>query len=192
LIQNGDGSNNVNVAVSGSVFYSNYAQSGQQGYGGFGLTRGGQGGAFAGFTSGGAIFLLSNNANDSWTLDSNTLTYNQAIGGIGGIGGDANLFGGDGTSGSSSVGGGIYSAMNGTLYILHGTITNNSATEAPGGGGGFGRKSSGQTAPDVASNGGGLYLDSGDSGHAFATADAVISGNQADIGPDVYGNLGTI
>jgi hypothetical protein len=192
LIQNGNASTAVSVTVAGSVFYSNYVQAGQQGYGGFGLTRGGQGGQFAGLTGGGAISLFSNNASDSWTLDSDTLTYNQAIGGIGGIGGDANRYGGDGTLGISSAGGGVYSGMAGTLYILHGTITNNSATEAPGGGGGFGRTSSGQTALDMASNGGGLYLDSSGGGHTFATADSVISGNQADIGPDVCGTLGTI
>jgi hypothetical protein len=191
VINNRNSSAPVGVTISGSEFYSNYAQGGQQGYGGFGLTRGGRGGEIAGNTEGGALALFSNNTSDSWTLDSNTITYNQAIGGIGGIGGDANLYGGDGTSGMPGAGGGVFSSVAGTLYIVHGSITNNSATEAPGGGGGFGTIASGQTALDFASSGGGLYLDSG-SGHAFATADTVISDNQADIGPDVYGDLGTI
>ena len=193
--------NNLTYTLSQSTVASNYAGGGFGGKGGQGMTDGGNGGnGGAAFGAGISIDGGAAGYTDQVMVDYVTDSGNVALAGAGGDGG-ASLYNGNnaqwyaagnGGNGGSSWGAGVYDAYDGNLNLQHSRITGNSAY-----GGVFGVAGTG-IQDNWASNGsvgvgigGGvcIVLPPGQSAFSFDTA---ITGNKADIDPDVYGNLQVI
>jgi hypothetical protein len=175
-----------------SAVTANTAQGGNGGAGGTGH-NGGRGGNGAGIH--GAGLYLSSSGIDStgaWTLNAVTLESNNGYSGSGGRGGDGSGSRGNGGTGGNSgnsLGGGIYDTFAGTLNLEHCAIQSNDLNDGSGGSGGNGAIIGGAGTGSV-SRGGGLFVHM--NATAQATADTVISANIADLGPRVFGHLGTI
>jgi hypothetical protein len=171
-----------------SAVNANTALGGNGGAGGIGKD-GGRGGNGAGIRGAG-IYLNSagKDNNSTWTLDAVTVESNNGYSGNGGQGGSGTSAGGDGGNSKNSLGGGIYDAFAGTLNLYQCLLESNDLFDGAGGSGGDGA-TIGLGGRDSVSRGGGLYIHS--KSKAQATADTVISGNDADRRPDVFGALGT-
>jgi hypothetical protein len=151
-------------------------------------------GGDGGSAFGGGLFLSSSgqSRSDTWTLDRDTVSGNQAISGNGGPGGNAPRvtgIGGNGGNSDDSYGGGIYDWFAGSLDILHGAITANRVEDGFGGPGGTGHID-GSHGHSSKGFGGGLYLDA--NAVAAATGNTRFRSNYADVDGKVFGDLGTI
>src|SRR5207249_1060183 len=107
------------LGIAQSSMTYNTATGGAGGGGGTG-NFGGSGGAGGRGTGGGLLldsFFPSEAAASpyAWTLDSDTVAYNQATGGAGGAGAGGLLTGGNGGNGADADGGGIIDQFGGTL-----------------------------------------------------------------------------
>jgi hypothetical protein len=177
----------LNLLQSGVT--ANTAQGGNGGDGGTGQ-NGGRGGNGAGI--GGAGLYLNGSGGNSpgtWTLSAVTVELNFGYSGNGGAGGNGTRTGGNGGNSKNSLGGGIYDAFAGTLDLYQCTIESNDLNDGAGGSGGQG-STTGADGQNSVSHGGGLYIDL--KVKAQATPDTIISGNDADRRPDVFGTLGTL
>jgi hypothetical protein len=163
---------------------------------------GGQGGAgFAGGTGGhggeargGVIWVDAPSADpsDALIFDGDTLSGNRARAGHGGTGGNGDqVAGGAGGAGGDAYGGGMMVYAAGTVKLLDPVIVGCTAEGGFGGDGGSGAGGNGQPGHSSKGFGGGLAAYSYQvGGSVCATAHRTISGNTADIGPDVDGPLG--
>ena len=177
----------TSLDIARSAIDSNVAQGGNGGAGGGGEVAGGLGGdGLNGF--GGGVSLFGSAPSDTWTFDSDSIFSNFANAGNGGSGG-AGLFGGNGGNSGLADGAGVIDEFLGTLKILHGTIEDNFAEEGMAGAGGAGLVTSGSNGLQFISEGGGIFIAFGLT--ACATPDTQISGNSANLFPDVAGELGT-
>jgi hypothetical protein len=175
------------LTIRQSKLIANVAQGGNGGAGGTGflLGVGGRGGDGAGALGGGLDLNGPGGSRTlTWTLSGDTLGGNIAASGGGGNGG-----GGNGGNSASSLGGGAFDGFRGTLDLLACALTTNQVQDGAGGAGGFGPRPGlrGHNSPGL---GGGLAVDA--AAAALARADTHILGNAADVGPNVYGKLGTI
>jgi hypothetical protein len=170
-----------------SAVSENTAMGGHGGAGGTGQD-GGRGGNGAG--SRGAGIYMNSFGRDSdafWTLYQVIVEANDGYSGNGGKGGDGSNVGGNGGNSKNSLGGGIYDAFAGTLDLYQCMIESNDLEDGAGGSGGNG-STTGGNGQDSVSRGGGLYIHP--KARARATADTVISGNDADRRREVFGTLG--
>jgi hypothetical protein len=168
-----------------SQITANTAQGGNGGAGGAGRVAG-HGGNGAGSQGAG---LYVNGAGGTWTLYADTIKSNNGQSGNAGQGGDGSKLGGNGGDSISSLGGGIFDSFAGTLDLIQCRIESNDLVDEAGASGGHGSTNGSAGRPSV-SLGGGLYVAS--KARARATADTIISGNVADMRPNVFGNLGTL
>jgi hypothetical protein len=172
---------------------NNNSNGGSGGTGGAGAA-GGDGGP-AGLPAGGGLLFESESqfagVGDTWTLDTDTIANNTAGSSVGGDGGAGNFgTGGNGGTGDGGGGGGVYDIFMGTLNILHTAIIHNVAATGVGGVGGVGPGGDGSNGMTFVSLGGGILIDP--SATANKTSDTKITGNQAEIDPDVFGTIGSI
>jgi hypothetical protein len=181
------------LTIARSAITNNTAQGGNGGAGGSATILGGNGGISSApnGSQGGGLFITgigsASSAADPWTLDSDNIAFNAAIGGNGGAGGDAARTGGNGGESFSPFGGGIAVDSFAPLEILHTSIIDNRAVDGQGGQGGSG-VNPGSNGPNFpGSFGGGLATAEQ---NVCKSADSLIAGNQADSFPDVFGFLG--
>jgi hypothetical protein len=172
-----------------SMVTANTAQGGNGGAGGAGRGTG-RGGDGAGI-QGAGLYLNGSGGGSAgaWTLYADTIESNNGQSGNGGQGGDGSKAGGNGGDSKNSLGGGIFDGFAGTLDFIQCLIGSNDLVDGAGGSGGHGSVTGGD-GRSIVSRGGGLYVDS--RAKARATADTVISGNVADMRPNVFGILGIL
>jgi hypothetical protein len=182
----------VRVIVTNSKLMVDHATGGTGGYGGAGLNAGlaGPGGG----ASGGAMSLRGTNGDPSnlVTLDADFVFASTAQGGTGGHGGIAvAVKGGAGGIGGSALGGGLDVALKGATHLFNTTILGNHAVGGNGGNGGsgVGFGPNGQHGTGV---GGGVRVASVPGVTAAKDVNTSIITNSADIGPDIFGNMGSI
>jgi hypothetical protein len=177
------------LAIANSGINGNTARAGNGGNGGIGVLLGGNGG-LAGSAVGGGLFLGfdpgGKGAFDAWTLTADTVAFNVCTGGNGGGGGLSTFVGGNGGDGGVGDGGGAFNDFLGKLEILQCTISNNTATSGAGGTGGAGSKA-GTNGGKPPSGGGGFFTIE----TACESSNTHITGNYADVAPDVAGTLVT-
>jgi hypothetical protein len=172
-----------------SMVNANTAQGGNGGAGGAGRGAG-RGGDGAGIQGAGLyVNGTSGGSAGAWTLYADTIESNNGQSGNGGQGGDGSKAGGNGGDSKNSLGGGIFDGFAGTLDFIQCLIESNDLMDGAGGSGGHGSVTGGDGKSSV-SRGGGLYVDS--RAKARATADTVLSGNLADMRPNVFGILGVL
>jgi hypothetical protein len=190
----GAGSGGGLYVASGSVTVTNDTLSSNHAVGGNGGPGGGGAGATSsgvvlgpygsgGAGSGGGLYV----AGGSVTLNNDTLSSNQAVGGNGGngdyvwTGGNGVPQGGSGGSGGAGSGGGLYVAA-GAVTLSNDTLSSNNAGGGNGGNGGGGggtgyggRILFGNGGPGGAGSGGGLYAAAG----TVTLTNDTLSSNQA-------------
>ncbi len=196
----GAGSGGGLYVAAGTVTLDNDTLSSNQAVGG----NGGPGGGAAGATSSGVVLGPYGSggagsggglyaAAGSVTLNNDTLSSNQAVGGSGGngyyvwTGGNGVPQGGSGGSGGAGSGGGLYVAA-GAVTLNYDTLSSNQAVGGNGGQGGGGggtayggRFLSGGGGPAGTGSGGGLYAAAG----SVTLTNDTLGSNQA-----VGGNVG--
>jgi hypothetical protein len=178
----------LNIIMQSHVT-ANTAQGGNGGAGGTGRV-GGRGGLGAGIWGAGLYLNGTGGAGaGTWTLYADTVESNKGQSGKGGQGGDGSKVGGNGGDGNNALGGGIFDAFTGALDFIQCFIESSDLIDAVGGSGGHGSVTGSNGLTSV-SRGGGLYVAS--RAKARATADTTISGNGADMRPNVFGILGTL
>jgi hypothetical protein len=165
----------THLTIAQSSINSNIAQGGNGGVGGIGSVSGGDGG-FGNHAFGGGLYLQGTfAATDTWTLNGDSVAYNEAFSGNGGAGGAGIISGGNGGDALNSAGGGVWVRFL-DLDILNSTIIYNSVFDGQGGSGGSG-SIPGSTGFSDPGNGGGLFV-------ALGTAcanNSIILNNQADF-----------
>jgi hypothetical protein len=182
----------LRVIVTNSKLMVDHANGGTGGYAGNGLISGfaGPGGG----ASGGAMSLRGTNGDPSnlVTLDTDFLFASTAQGGTGGLGGvSIAVQGGAGGMGGSALGGGLDDALRGATHLFNTTILGNQAVGGNGGSGGSG-VGFGPNGAHGTGVGGGVRVSSVPGVTAAKDVNTVIIANNADIGPDIFGNMGSI
>jgi hypothetical protein len=182
----------LRVIVTKSKLMVDHANGGTGGYGGTGLIAGfaGPGGG----ASGGAMSLRGTNGDPSnlVTLDTDFVFASTAQGGTGGHGGIAiAVQGGAGGIGGAALGGGLDVALRGATHLFNTTILGNQAMGGIGGAGGSG-VGSGPNGQHGTGVGGGVRVSFVPGVTAAKDVNTAIITNSADIGPDIYGNMGSI
>jgi hypothetical protein len=182
----------LRVNVANSKLLDDEAIGGKGGHGGNGLLPVV---GLGGNASGGAVSLrgIHGDPTNLVILDTDFLFAGTAQGGAGGLGGiGIAVPGGQGGAGGAGFGGGLDVIFKGATHLLGTTILGNHAVGGKGGKGGSGLGGFGPTGPKGVSIGGGVRVATIPGATAAKDNNTLILTNSADIGPDVYGTLGTI
>jgi hypothetical protein len=189
-IINSDVAAATQVTIAQSAITNNVARAGNGGAGGSGSVGGFGSPSFDAL--GGGLYLSGSQTLglattptiDTWTLNGDSIAFNEAQSGNGGAGGAGVSTGGHGGESFGSFAGGVLLEFL-KLQILHSTIIYNSVVDGQGGIGGSGSTPGSAGKSDLGDSGGlNISLAS-----ACQSADTVITNNQADNDPDVFGTV---
>ncbi len=183
----------LQTTISKSKLFVDQAIGGNGGSGGAGDNGGKGGGGGAAFGGAVSLYGRSYKTTNQVNLDSDSLLASAAQAGSGGSGGVGNAGrGGAGGSGEQGSGGGLSVVLDGSVNLYSSIIYGNTAAGGDAADGGFGTAGFGSAGSGGVGFGGGIFDAALPGGTVNMTPDTIVIANNADVGPNTFGPIGTI